>query len=235
MVAYQSTSGKKILKAKVDRIKIGKKYVCAADLDSGARLCFMGKRDYLNYRDSGGKTAAMNLSQPLRIQVANNRIEYNTSCLKEDISIPIEDSFVSVKNVLLYIIDGQWGEVLIGWPVLQALDATPEQTLSKSKGKIFDMDNFDQEEFGLPYAKMVDIILGKSIQNFEIMCRQASIENSWNSSAPRVSSLGNSSFESKPYFENEGMELWKLISNLKKLVSLKNPNISILILKELQF
>jgi len=53
---------------------------------------------------------------------------------------------------------------------------------------------------------MVEIILGKSIQSFDIMCRQASIQYSWHSSASRVSSLGNSSFENKSYFENEGME-----------------------------
>lgn len=160
MVAYRAEPGKRIYKAKVDRIHIGHSFICAADLDSGARLCFMGKREYLKYRDSGGSQTAMKLQYPLRIKVANNRIEYSTSCLKEQIRIPIQDGFVSVDNVLLYIIDGQWGEVLIGWPVLHALEATPEQSLVRLKGLKFDMDNFEQERFGLRDANMANMLLG---------------------------------------------------------------------------
>lgn len=207
MVAYKADKAAGFVKTKVARIRIGDFFSCAADLDSGARLCFMGRSDYLKYRNAGGKSVATALTHPLRIKVANNRIEYSNTCLKEHIVIPVEEDVVTVYNAILYIVDGQWGEVLIGWPVLHALGATPEQSLVKLKGRKINMNNFDQELFGVPKASMVEVFWGLDTSTLEVLSNQTIVEPGWTSSDTLIAGAKGASFENKKYLQNDGVEV----------------------------
>jgi hypothetical protein len=177
-------------------------YTCAADLDSGARLCFIGREHYKSYIKSGGKNVAKPLDTIMKVHVANKRFEYCKSYLQESIEIPVGNGKVRVDNVIFYIIDSDWGDALVGWPVLRALGITPEQNIYSKLGQKIDMNDFEQELFGISLpANFVDILHGKhyDINTIPIMINDAS----WDSSlCAEVSEYHVNA--AKYYLENSG-------------------------------
>ncbi len=128
---------KTVLDKKISELRMGKTlFKVACDLDSGARLPFMGKKDFEDYRQVEEKVEAVDLKYPIKIEVANNRYEYCRLCTLVDLVIPFEGSFIKLENVIVYIVDGNWGRFLLSWPILHTLGLSPESNLHKLKGKV---------------------------------------------------------------------------------------------------
>ena len=130
---------------KIKRGEIGSKFEVPIDLDSGARLCFMGKAHYMQYRGHpGNHQEPLPLKWPIRIKVANKRYEYSRSYLRETLTIHSPTGKIILENVVFYIVDATWDDVLIGWPILEFLGLTPEQNISKHVGKTFSITEEEQ-------------------------------------------------------------------------------------------
>lgn len=131
---------------KLDKAYIGaNRFEVKADVDSGAELVLIGSEQYQKYKRSGGRKTSTKLKVPIRIRVANEKTEVASHKLVEDLELQLETGSVHVRNVTFYIVDGDWGDLLVGWPVLEALEATPEDALRKLGGTEVDMLNWTPE------------------------------------------------------------------------------------------
>jgi hypothetical protein len=104
----------------------------------------MGIAELRAYYRAGGKGRLYKLRVPVEVLVANKKMERCYLLLVDTIYITSEEGEITVENVPVYIVDGDWGEVLIGFPVLEALEATPEQNLAKHYGQTVTL-NIDQD------------------------------------------------------------------------------------------
>ncbi len=135
---------------KIERVIIGDAgYIVGADLDSGAQLCFMGEEQYTAYSLLSKSKAPIALKYPVKIRVADKRYVYSRKCIVDKVTIEVGNDLVTLHNVVIYIVEGPWDDVLIGWPVLTALGLTPEQNIHKWAGKCVDMLKHDQQLIGV--------------------------------------------------------------------------------------
>ena len=135
---------------KITRVNIiinGVKREVQCDLDSGSKLLFWGIRDFKRAKMAG--VEPIKLRYPVRIRVANNKFEYARACVVLELQIPVLPKPVTIKNAVVYLVDGPWDDFLIGWPVLHALGITPEQNIARCAGNVVNMAKYDQELIGV--------------------------------------------------------------------------------------
>ena len=82
----------------------------------------------IQYCASAGITLCR-LPQPFAMDVANNRSEWGIWYFVTSLEIPTAAGPVCVENVVYYVIDWSWPELLVGFPVLHFLQFTPDQQL----------------------------------------------------------------------------------------------------------
>lgn len=99
-----------------------------ADVDSGATLVFIGYEMASEYCKRAG-VSLHRLPHPFRVDVANDRSELCSSYFVGSVEIPTRQGPVFVDNVVFYVMDCVWPELLIGFPVLDHLLATPDRRL----------------------------------------------------------------------------------------------------------
>ena len=99
-----------------------------ADLDTGASLVFIGHEDAERHCTITG-SRLLRLPHPFRVEVANHRFEQCVWYFIDSLEIPSSAGPVCVDNVVFYVMDCEWPELLVGYPVLDHLDMTPERRL----------------------------------------------------------------------------------------------------------
>lgn len=130
---------------KIKKLYLGKNnFEISCDLDTGARLTFIGKKDFEDFCKTQKNIQMIDLAYPIKIEVANNKFEYSRHAFVTKITIPFEESQVVLDNIVVYIVDGNWGSFLLSWPVLHSLGLTPEKNLAKYKGKNISL-SYDQQ------------------------------------------------------------------------------------------
>ncbi|MFK7809295.1 MAG: hypothetical protein AB8F74_15935 [Saprospiraceae bacterium] len=115
----------------------------------------MGVKQYEKYKSTGEAPELITLTYPIKVEVANGKYEYCRYYFKDQITIPLrgneQDSLplkrdsVRLENVVIYVVDGEWGHFLLSWPVLDSLGLSPEANLDRHKGRTFEL-SFEQQK-----------------------------------------------------------------------------------------
>ena len=127
--------------SKINAVYLGTiEYEVKADMDTGAGLTLWGREECERYMRKAKDVQLIQLKYPIKILSANKQLEYSRNCFIDQAKIKREDGSVRFKNVVIYVVDGPWGSLLLGWPVLYSLGLTPEQNLSKWLGKTVQLD-----------------------------------------------------------------------------------------------